>query len=103
MLKVFGTGAYHLAIQLYGREWSFGGTQADVSGVYYAEPRGGEPHKFRKSLYIGSTSLSQSEVYTLLGQLMDLWRGNEYSVLSKNCGDFCDVFVKEMSVAGTQL
>ena len=77
MLKAFGTGAYHLAVQLYGREWSFGGTQADVSGaaspgtlrtqqccvgVYYAEPRGGEPHKFRKSLYMGSTSLSQPEV-----------------------------------------
>ena len=34
---------------------------------------------------------------------MNLWRGNGYSVLSKNCCDFCDAFVKEMSVAGTQL
>ena len=37
-------GVFHGAVEVYGKEWSFGGTRKNVSGVFGAPPKGCRMH-----------------------------------------------------------
>lgn len=99
ILKPLGSGAFHAAVQLYGREWSFGGLspgdapeQGDETGIWSCTPQACKQHSFREAVAVGATSLSPTDVLTILGEIADQWPMNSYDLLRRNCCHFCDEF-----------
>merc|ERR1719356_1161936 len=90
-------GAFHSAIEVYGREWSYGLTD-EGTGVFSCEPRGSTQHCFRESIIIGETTLCRREVANLLRQLE--WPGSEYHIIRKNCCHWCEAFCRSLGAAG---
>lgn len=84
-----GLGVFHTGCEVYGKEYAFGGHQHASSGVFETPPRcvpGGA--RFRESIVVGRTPLSQSQVQSLLRELALTYRGNAYHLLHKNCNHF---------------
>lgn len=97
-LREFGTGAFHSAVEVYGKEWSFGFTHDGSSGIFCCPPRRCKTHSYREALSLGDTSLSQNEVEELLAKLALDWRGAQYDVLRRNCTHFSEEFCRHLGV-----
>lgn len=87
VMKGLGTGVYHCAVEVFGREWSFGMNDRGT-GVYYCEPKGNTSHYYRQSIPMGPTKLSRREVSEMIQEMKPLWIGKDYTLLYKNCCDF---------------
>ena len=98
ILHVLGTGAYHVAVQVYGREWSYGFVDDGGSGVFPCDPGACELHSHRHTLDVGCTSLCELEVEQLLQQLSPEWLGEDYDVLRCNCCHFSRELCRRLGV-----
>lgn len=96
-LSAMGTGAFHGGVEVYGTEWSFGGCDSGT-GVFDCPPKGCDVHKYRESVDMGSTTLSEGEVTAIIERMSDAWPGVEYDILRKNCVLFSDAFCVELGV-----
>merc|ERR1712217_894643 len=56
-------------------------------------------HNFRESLHMGYTSLSPSQVVSLIAQMKVKWKGCSYNVLTRNCHSFSAALCQELGVA----
>jgi len=74
-------GIFHCGIEVHGKEWSFG------NGVYSTQPR--ELPAYRKSISLGVTHLDAEQAENTLLEEKELWRPEDYDLLSRNCIDFC--------------
>lgn len=100
-LKKVGTGLYHAGVEIYGTEYSFGGdpeAEEGQTGIFWIEPREHEVHKYRQSVVMGETSLSEEEVFDLIGDLESEWLSLEYNLLQRNCCDFSNELCKRLGV-----
>mmetsp|Transcript_51124 Transcript_51124/g.165504 ORF Transcript_51124/g.165504 Transcript_51124/m.165504 type:complete len:345 (+) Transcript_51124:67-1101(+) len=95
VFRPVGIGAYHGAVEVYGREWSYGFTE-EGEGLFSCEPRCTTQHRFREAVPLGPTSLSRREVAQVLRQLE--WPGQEYDMLRKNCCHWCEEFCRHLGV-----
>mmetsp|Transcript_55751 Transcript_55751/g.155396 ORF Transcript_55751/g.155396 Transcript_55751/m.155396 type:complete len:245 (+) Transcript_55751:1624-2358(+) len=100
VLRVIGAGAYHTAVEVYGREWSYGATLTDSTGVFWCEPCQCCAHTYREAVDMGVAELSQEAVDALLTEMCYEWRGTEYDLLRKNCCHFSDEFCERLGVGG---
>uniref|UniRef100_A0A7S1B070 PPPDE domain-containing protein n=1 Tax=Noctiluca scintillans TaxID=2966 RepID=A0A7S1B070_NOCSC len=93
-------GAYHAAVEVYGREWSFFKTREhDDSGIFESPtPRYHSVHVFRESINLGRTSLDIPQIDRLFSRMGCLWTGGRYDLLSNNCIHFCDAALGELGV-----
>merc|ERR1712110_644368 len=98
--RILGTGAYHAAVEIYGKEWSYGACQGVSTGVFWCEPRNCGMHSYREPIQLGHSSMTQQEVKDLLTRLSEEWLGWRYDVLRNNCCHFSDAFAKELGVGG---
>mmetsp|Transcript_75911 Transcript_75911/g.180428 ORF Transcript_75911/g.180428 Transcript_75911/m.180428 type:complete len:441 (+) Transcript_75911:86-1408(+) len=87
--RVLIGGVYHAGVEIYGMEWSFGGTE-EGSGVWCCEPRCNWQHTYRASVEMGLTRLTRVEVESLMDRLMLEWPGVDYDLLNHNCLDFAN-------------
>ncbi|XP_016995147.2 deubiquitinase DESI2 [Drosophila takahashii] len=88
-----GVGFFHSGVQLYGREYGFGGHEFAMSGIFEIRPCNGqaelgEHFRFRESILLGYTHLSSTEVERIVQQLGAQFQGNSYHLTSKNCNHF---------------
>lgn len=97
ILKKFGTGAFHAAVEVYGREWSFGKTRVGC-GIFPCEPRHCTMHQYRQAVPMGRTQLREPSVLRLLEELAPLWPGDAYDLLNNNCTHFSNEFCKRLGV-----
>jgi hypothetical protein len=102
VLKMVGTGVYHAGVEVYGNEYSYGGSQypgEEGTGVYQnEEPRRHPTHAFKQSVAMGETLFTEDEVRRLLHTLEDEWQAQDYKLLSHNCCDFSNEFCKRLGV-----
>lgn len=103
VMKAVGTGVYHTGVELYGKEYSYGGGkdshQGGRTGVFkQAEPRNHRVHKFKQTIEMGETSLSEHEVDEIIRALKPEWLVKEYKVLTHSCVDFSNDFCKRLGV-----
>ena len=98
--KFIGGGAFHTAIEVYGREWSFGLTELeDTTGVCGFPPKQCQEHTFQETIFLGYTKVTEYQLYTeVLRELMAAWPGKSYHVLHHNCNHFCDDFATRLGV-----
>ena len=66
--------------------------QGDETGIWSCTPQACKQHSFREAVAVGATSLSPTDVLTILGEIADQWPMNSYDLLRRNCCHFCDEF-----------
>lgn len=98
VLRAFGTGAFHAAVEVYGEEWSFGFTDDGGSGVFACPPRECEAHTYLKSVPMGNVPMPRAEVMKLIQQLAEEWQGEDYDLLHCNCCHFSEELCRRLGV-----
>ncbi|KAH7657603.1 PPPDE peptidase domain-containing protein [Dioscorea alata] len=84
----FGLGIYHSGIEIHGLEYGFGAHDFPATGVFEVEPKNCPGFVYRRSITLGSISLSPSETHTFMEQLASDYHGDTYHLISKNCNHF---------------
>eukprot|EP00746_Dinoflagellata_sp_MGD_P167712 gnl/MRDRNA2_/MRDRNA2_98565_c0_seq1.p1 gnl/MRDRNA2_/MRDRNA2_98565_c0~~gnl/MRDRNA2_/MRDRNA2_98565_c0_seq1.p1 ORF type:complete len:215 (-),score=30.26 gnl/MRDRNA2_/MRDRNA2_98565_c0_seq1:329-973(-) len=96
---LIGGGAFHVGVEVYGQEWSYGLAESGT-GVSAIEPPKVHPsHHYRGSLFLGHTALSHQEVTHVLGELAHSWQGNGYHYIHRNCCAFAHEFCQRLGSA----
>lgn len=74
---------------VHGVEYAYGAHDFPASGVFEVEPRQCPGFKFRKSIQVGTTCLSATQVREFMEQLSTKYNGDTYHLIVKNCNHFC--------------
>ncbi|KAK8447076.1 hypothetical protein SEVIR_9G582700v4 [Setaria viridis] len=84
----FGLGIFHSGIEVHGMEYGFGAHEYPTSGVFQVEPKSCPGFIFRRSVCVGTTDLSRSQVRTCIEDLAEDYHGDTYHLIVKNCNHF---------------
>lgn len=84
-----GFGIFHSGVEVHGVEYAFGAHDYPTSGVFEVEPRQCPGFKFRKSIFIGTTSLDPIQVREFMERQSLSYNGDTYHLIVKNCNHFC--------------
>mmetsp|Transcript_479 Transcript_479/g.1125 ORF Transcript_479/g.1125 Transcript_479/m.1125 type:complete len:260 (-) Transcript_479:553-1332(-) len=95
-LSAMGTGAYHAAVEIYGREWSFGATEDGSSGVFCCRPGQCDDHTYLRAIPMGNADVTEAEVLGLIGRLRKEWCGDDYDLLRCNCCHFSAELLRQL-------
>ncbi|CAK9076636.1 unnamed protein product [Durusdinium trenchii] len=90
-------GAFHVGVQVYWLEWSFGWCQ-DGSGIQALRFGTSDLGRFRERLPLGRTPLAPEEVLAVLADMRKQWDGQSYDLLRRNCAHFSVDFVRRLRV-----
>lgn len=74
---------------VHGVEYAFGAHDYPSSGVFEVEPRQCPGFKFRKSIFIGNTSMDPTQVREFMERQAAFYNGDTYHLIVKNCNHFC--------------
>eukprot|EP00435_Cladocopium_sp_Y103_P025232 s308_g6.t1 len=86
-LQVKLGGAFHVGVEVFGMEWSYGRTFRDSRpGVVGLPPRKDPNHTFRQTVQLGCTPLSMEAVTELITELIEDYPGRSYDVLRPGGG-----------------
>ncbi|OVA01195.1 PPPDE putative peptidase domain [Macleaya cordata] len=86
----FGLGIFHSGIEVHGMEYGFGAHEYPSSGVFEVEPKSCPGFVFRRSVLLGSTDMSRSELQSFIEHLSGKYHGDSYHLIAKNCNHFTD-------------
>lgn len=93
-------GIFHGAIEVYGREYSFGGSRNNVCGIFFGKPASCPLHHYRESIYLGDCRLDRAQVVAVLRRMKPEWMAPTYDMLHKNCCTFSNELAIELGVGG---
>jgi hypothetical protein len=82
---------------VHGMEFGFGAHEYPTSGVFQVEPKSCPGFIFRRSVCVGTTSMSRSEVRTFLEDLAEDYHGDTYHLIVKNCNHFTADICKRLT------
>lgn len=89
-----GLGFYHSGIEVYGKEFGYGGHPFAFSGLFEKIPKDidelGPNFRYKETLLLGYTDFTESDVDDMMGSLSQEWHGNTYNLVTKNCNHFSD-------------
>lgn len=85
-----GLGVFHTGLEVHGVEYAFGAHNFSASGVFEIEPRQCPGFKFRKSIFMGTTTLDPIQVRDFIERQSPNYYGDTYHLVAKNCNHFCE-------------
>jgi len=91
-------GVFHGGIEIYGKEWCYGGTQDERTGVCHVRPRLHPAHTYKATVLMGRTRLSAAQIDTLMSKMKAEWRGNRYNLIHFNCCTFCNALSEKLGL-----
>jgi hypothetical protein len=92
-------GIFHVGVEVGGLEWSYGYTMCPtIPGLSCVEPRQHPQHRFRQTVWQGTTTLSAEDTAVLISELIEEWPGPDYELLRRNCCHFADEFCVRLGV-----
>ncbi|CAN8245737.1 unnamed protein product [Cochlearia groenlandica] len=86
----FGLGIFHSGIEAHGFEYGYGAHEYSSSGVFEVEPRTCPGFIFRRSVLLGTTSLSSSDFRSFMEKFSRKYHGDTYHLIAKNCNHFTE-------------
>jgi len=92
-------GAYHVGIEVYWLEWSFG-WNVKGTGVHVVPVAQSKIGTFKERISLGKTPLPPHLVFNVLAGMRSEWIGQEYHYLRRNCGHFCAELARRLCVPG---
>merc|ERR1712048_1414311 len=87
-------GAFHVGVEVFGREWSYGAGR----GITWDWPLNQDQYDYRGSLYLPQTQMKESEVRSVVRELLLVWPGSDYHWLHKNCLMFANELCMRLGV-----
>lgn len=97
VLRVFGSGAYHAAVEVHGVEWSFGAKKSGT-GVFSCPPTACSAHTYKKPYLMGYTQCNEAQTERLLEVMAEEWPGSSYELLQRNCTHFSGELCQRLGV-----
>ncbi|KAH0863239.1 hypothetical protein HID58_080450 [Brassica napus] len=86
----FGIGIFHSGIESHGLEYCYGAHEYPTSGVYEVEPKNCPGFIFRRSVLLGTTTMSRSDFRSYMEKLSRKYHGDTYHLIAKNCNHFTE-------------
>ena len=92
-----GLGVYHSGLEVYGREYAYGGHPFPSSGIFDTVPRAaagilGEHFRFKQAIHLGNTDFRAFDVEKFREELGRKFQGDRYHLISRNCNHFSGAF-----------
>jgi len=97
VLSMFGTGAFHVAVEVLGLEYSYGYTEIGT-GIFASPPGCCQRQSYRKSIPMGPSALKPDQIMKLIFHLQRAWPGRDYHLFRRNCCHFADEFCQQLGV-----
>uniref|UniRef100_A0A0K0DYD1 DUF862 domain-containing protein n=1 Tax=Strongyloides stercoralis TaxID=6248 RepID=A0A0K0DYD1_STRER len=93
-------GIYHTGVEVYGKEFMFGGHPENKTGITSVKPKQAYEYNnkfiFKKCINMGTTKYDKITIYRIIEQLGKQFSGMNYHLLKKNCNNFSDEFCKKI-------
>eukprot|EP01012_Entosiphon_sulcatum_P009960 TRINITY_DN15748_c0_g1_i1.p1 TRINITY_DN15748_c0_g1~~TRINITY_DN15748_c0_g1_i1.p1 ORF type:complete len:287 (+),score=67.82 TRINITY_DN15748_c0_g1_i1:242-1102(+) len=96
-MGMIGLGLFHTGLQVYGREYAYGQTDEDCSGIFWLVPRSAHM-PFKEAVSLGRTLHTPGQVLAILEKITPMWNGRDYEILTKNCNHFTEAFATELGL-----
>nr|CAG8537945.1 7315_t:CDS:2 [Entrophospora candida] len=74
-------GVFHSGVEILGREYNFGGSDDECTGIFELPPRVGPPN-------VTYSDYDKEEIINIIDELSEEWKGNTYQLLTRNCNHF---------------
>jgi hypothetical protein len=90
-------GAYHVGVQVYGLEWSYGGRD-EGTGLDVVHLGQSSLGSFHSRIPLGKTRVGPNRTLRILDNFRRRWHGSTYHLLACNCTHFSVEFAKQLGM-----
>lgn len=89
---------FHVGLEVNGSEWSFGRQPGGRHGIHSYMPRAHGEHRFRQTVELKQTHLSEDAIANAISQLVDEYPGDGFDPYHRNCVHFADDLCARLGV-----
>lgn len=90
-------GVFHVGVKVMNIEWAYG-WKGSGTGVLPGQPKSEQHHRFRETVHLAKTKLSEREIGVVIRRLAREYQGCDYSLIERNCCHFAEDLCHKLGV-----